>query len=81
MGELEKRILELNNLLHKHDFLLKQAKKEFPSVGSLRELREYIVKLYGYWNPLGDDKLIFSQRHFLNELDTVINVLIKWFGD
>lgn len=54
---------------------------EFPSIGTLTELRGYLVKLYKYYDPMGDGSDIFSQRHFLGVIDKLIEAEKKWFGE
>ena len=87
-GEFERRIfltgsfkdlssLELNRL----EMLFDEARKEFPSIKSLQELRGYLVKLYTYFNPMRDGSEIFSQRHFLSKIDKLIETQKKWFGE
>ena len=87
-GEFERRMNETEFLGDGRDVfiqetflhIVKEARRELPSTHTLRELRNYLEKLYTYWNPLGNNEPIFSQRHYLGVIDKLIETQTKWFG-
>jgi hypothetical protein len=60
--------------------IVEEARKEFPSIKDLREIRQYIIDFFVSEAEENGELMPFTLSHFLCIIDKEIEMREKWFG-